>query len=80
MAEEADQQDRDVVVIDLMCMLVFGLVIDLGRCSCYLRAIGQKSGVLGRVENVGEERHRGFWVWRLGFDLGGHVSSVEIPV
>lgn len=80
MAEETDQKGRDVVVIDLMCTLVLVIVIVFGRCSRYLGAIDQKSGVLGRVENVGEGRHRGFRSWRLGIDFHGHVSSVEMQV
>lgn len=60
MTQEVDEERRNMVVIDVMSMLGFTLAVCLGRYCCSSVAIAEKSGVCGRVENVGEKRHREF--------------------
>ena len=60
MTQEVDEERRNMVVIDVMSMLRFTLVARPGRYCCGSVAIAEKSGVCGRVENVGEKRHREF--------------------
>lgn len=72
MTQKADQEGRDVVIIDLMSVLMFGLVTCFRRCL----AIGRKCGVRGRVENVGEERHHRFRSRGLSFGFRMHWCPV----
>jgi hypothetical protein len=58
--QEVDKERRNMVVIDVMSILMFTLVVCSGRDCCGSVAIAEKSGVCGRVDNVGEKRHREF--------------------
>ena len=62
MTQEVDDERHNMVVIDVISMLGFTLAVCSGRYCCSSVAIAEKSGVqvCGRVENVGEKRHREF--------------------
>ena len=77
MTQEVDEERRNMVVIDVMSMLGFTLAVCLGRYCCSSVAIAEKSGVCGRVENVGKSDivsfDRGVWV-----SASACIDSVEV--